>query len=150
MPYYIDNPYNPVDGFNIYQIPCRMADTANFIVVKPVGFFVPNAGIPGVMETLGWNDLELNALFVDKMVEYFKAGCKGLDMNRIYATGISSGGIFCFGLAAARSELFAAVVPQAGQYAISGDFVRPSRVVPIRNLIGASDNVVDPVAANYF
>lgn len=147
MPYYIDNPYNPVGGFNEYQIPCKMADTANFIVVKPVGAFVPDAGIPGVMETLGWNDLELNALFVDKMVEYFKAGCKGLDINRIYATGSSSGGIFCFGLAAVRPELFAAVVPQAGQYAISSNFVQPSRIVPIRNLIGSSDNVVDPAAA---
>lgn len=147
MPYYVDNPYNPVGGFNQYQIPCKIADTANLIVVKPVGLFVPDAGIPGVMETLGWNDVGANALFVDKMVEYFKAGCKGLDMNRIYATGISSGGIFCFGLAAVRSELFAAVVPQAGQYAITGDFVQPTRAVPVLNMVGSYDSAVDPDAA---
>lgn len=141
MPWDPSNPYNPVGGFNEYLPCCKMADTANFIVVKPVGAVVPDAGV------LGWNDTELNALFVDKMVEYFKAGCKGLDMNRIYATGISSGGIFCFGLASLRSELFAAIAPLAGQYSIGSGFVKPSRVVPLLTMMGSYDSAVDPVAA---
>lgn len=141
MPWDPTNPYNPVGGFNEYFTCCKMADTANFIVVKPVGAIVPDAGV------LGWNDTELNALFVDKMVEYFKSGCKGLDLNRIYATGISSGGIFCFGLASLRSELFAAIVPLAGQYSIGSSFVKPSRVVPMLTMVGSYDYTVDPGAA---
>ncbi len=141
MPWDPTNPYNPVGGFNKYLPCCKMADTANFIVVKPVGAVVPEAGV------LGWNDTELNTLFVDKMVDYFKAGCKGLDVNRIYATGISSGGIFCFALASLRSELFAALVPLAGQYSIGSGFVKPSRVVPLLTMVGSYDYTVDPGAA---
>lgn len=141
MPYDVNNPYNPVGGFNEYYIQCKMADTANFIVVKPVGAVVPDAGV------LGWNDAQMNALFVDKMVEYFRSGCKGLDINRIYATGISSGGIFSFAVASIRSELFAAVVPLAGQYSMGSDFVKPSRAVPVLTMVGSLDNAVDPSAA---
>lgn len=147
MPYYIGTGMNPVGGFNEWHPGCKMADTANFILVKPVGAVVPDAGYPGIFETLGWNDQEMNARFVDKMVAYFKAGCKGLDMDRIYTTGVSSGGIFAFGIAALRSELIAASVPVAGQYSIGTGFVMPGRAVPIRNIIGKNEDTVDPVSA---
>lgn len=137
MVYMPDNPYNPVGGFNEYDPFSVIAKTENLIIVHPVGSIVADLGM------FGWNDQELNARFFDKMVAYFKEGCPALDMNKIYVTGTSSGGIFSYGLAELRSEVIAAACPVAAQYSIGENFKKPSKVVPIRTYVGTDDKIVD-------
>lgn len=132
-----NNDRDLLGGFNEYNDFAKLAKTENFIVVKPLGSVVSD------LKVIGWNDEELNAKFFDKMVKYFKAGCPALDMNRIYVTGVSSGGIFSFGLASLRSDVIAASVPVAGQYSMGADFIKPNKAVPIRTYIGSKDPIVD-------
>jgi polyhydroxybutyrate depolymerase len=87
------------------------------IVVYPQG--LPTAGflrdskgtLPGWQHNPGENgDRDLK--FVDAMIETLRTKY-AIDDNRIYATGFSNGGFFCYLLWAERPQTFAAVAPGA-------------------------------------
>jgi polyhydroxybutyrate depolymerase len=87
------------------------------IVVYPQG--LPTQGylgdmrgkLPGWQHSAGENgDRDLK--FVDAMIETLR-GKYSVDADRIYATGFSNGGFFCYLLWAARPQTFAAVAPGA-------------------------------------
>jgi len=80
--------------------------------------------------------------FVDKLIEELLKKHK-IDGNRIYATGLSDGGLFTFKLACDRSEIFAAIAPVAANMA--SDLVsncKPTRAVPIINFVGTEDKFI--------
>jgi polyhydroxybutyrate depolymerase len=63
-----------------------------------------------------------------------------VDPRRVYATGLSNGGMMCYRLAAELSERIAAIAPVAASMAI-GD-PKPGRPVPIMHFHGALDTIV--------
>ncbi|MFP6666126.1 MAG: hypothetical protein VB876_02370, partial [Pirellulales bacterium] len=76
-------------------------------------------GISNARGTTGWNGFEGHRIsntddvgFVIKTVDYLTKGAS-IDPTRIYATGGSSGAIFCFRLAI-ETDLFAAIAPMRG------------------------------------
>lgn len=132
---------DPLLGLSSSQIMCKIADTANYIVVFPAGTVPVINGNPA--NAVNWQSQEEHFPFFDAMVEYFKKHTPYIDANRIYSCGHSSGAIFSFGLAMKRSEIVAAVTPVSGQYALGDDFVKPARVVPVRAFNGMKDDAVN-------
>jgi len=63
-----------------------------------------------------------------------------VDPKRVYATGISNGGMMCYRLAAELSDRIAAVAPVAGTMAI--EKASPKRPVPIIHFHGTADTLV--------
>lgn len=121
----------------------RKADQANFVVVYPEGtgfgpFLTWNAG--GV---LGWfgatqpNDVQFLRSLLDDLESRVN-----VDSRRVFATGLSNGGMMCYRLAAEMSDRIAAIAPIAGTQA--RDFPLPERAVPLVHFHGTRDNFVPP------
>ena len=68
-----------------------------------------------------------------------------VDEKRVYACGMSNGGMMCYRLAAELSDRIAAVAPVAGTIAI--DESKPKRPVPVIHFHGTKDTIVPFEAA---
>ncbi len=62
------------------------------------------------------------------------------DRKRIYATGISNGGMMCYKLAAEMADRIAAIAPISGT--LSFDDPKPKRPVPVLHFHGTEDKLV--------
>lgn len=117
------------------------ADEAGFLAVYPEG--------TGFNPLLTWNvggmSPEWEATRPDD-VAYIRQVLKDLDVvasvdrKRIYATGMSNGGMMCYRLAQEMSERIAAIAPVAGTMTL--EHVRPVRPVPVLHFHGRDDTVV--------
>jgi polyhydroxybutyrate depolymerase len=118
------------------------ADEAGFIVVYPNGtgkgdmFLVWNAG--------GWHgpkaeELPDDVKFVTALLDDL-AKVVIVDPRRIYATGMSNGGMMCYRLAAELSQRIAAIAPVSGTMAV--EKCRPRRPVPVMHFHGTDDKLV--------
>lgn len=76
----------------------------------------------------------INSLLDDLAKKY------NIDQKRIFACGMSNGGMMCYRLAAELSSRIAAVAPVAGTIAI--DESKPSRPVPVMHFHGLKDRIV--------
>jgi polyhydroxybutyrate depolymerase len=100
------------------------ADEAGFIAVYPNG---TGAG-PFLTFNSGGVEWELvkkqpnDVTFVSQLLDDL-ATVVSVDPKRIYATGMSNGGMMCYRLAAELSDRIAAIAPVAGTMAVT----RPSR-----------------------
>ena len=118
------------------------ADRAGFIAVYPNGsglgeaILVWNAGM--VRGKVG-EKLPDDVAFVSKLLDDLESAVK-VDKRRVYATGISNGGMMCYCLAAELSDRIAAIAPVGGTMAI--DTARPKRPVPIIHFHGTADTFV--------
>lgn len=63
-----------------------------------------------------------------------------MDDKRVYACGMSNGGMMCYRLAPELSDRIAAVAPVAGTVAI--DESKPKRPVPVIHIHGSKDGIV--------
>ncbi len=63
-----------------------------------------------------------------------------VDSKRVFATGISNGGMMCYRLAAELSDRIAAIAPVAGAMAI--EEAKPIRPVSVMHFHGKSDSMV--------
>jgi polyhydroxybutyrate depolymerase len=114
------------------------SDEAGFIAVYPNGtgpgmtlFF--NAGsIPGLKKP---DDVA----FVDQLLDDLET-VVNVDKRRVYATGMSNGGMMCYRLAAELSQRIAAIAPVAGT-ATTTDY-HPKRPVPVLHFHGSADTIV--------
>jgi polyhydroxybutyrate depolymerase len=119
----------------------QKADDAGFVAVYPNG-----TGLAGLMLT--WNagrfgggagkkadDVAFIANVLDDL-----ATVVNVDPKRVYATGMSNGGMMCYRLAAELSDRIAAIAPVAGTMAI--DNYNPKRPVPVIHFHGAADKIV--------
>jgi len=118
------------------------ADEAGFIVVYPNGsgkgdiLLVWNAG--------GWHGPNADKLPDD--VKFVKELLNDLpkvvnvDTKRIYATGMSNGGMMCYRLAAELSDRIAAIASVSGTMAI--ERCKPLRPVPVMHFHGTNDKIV--------
>jgi len=66
-----------------------------------------------------------------------------IDPKRIYATGMSNGGIMSHRLACDAADLFAAVAPVAGIVPVADAACRPNRPIPLLQVHGTNDELVD-------
>ena len=116
----------------------KKADEAGFIAVYPSG---TGQGI-----TLTWNagevalkdradDVAFIRALLDDLAKVVKVDCK-----RVYATGMSNGGMMRYRLAAELSDRLAAIAPVGGAMAI--EKAVPERPVPVIHFHGADDKVV--------
>ncbi|HEX3659620.1 MAG TPA: PHB depolymerase family esterase [Pirellulales bacterium] len=116
----------------------RKADKAGFVVVYPEGtgkgpvlFFNPDR-----KPRKGWPD---DVRFTDKLLDDL-ATVVNVDPKRVYATGVSNGGMMCYRLAADLSQRIAAIAPVAGTMTFSE--CKPARPVSIIHFHGTKDQFV--------
>lgn len=119
----------------------RKADDAGFIVVYPSGtgvgpFRTWNAGgISGKLAEGRADDVSFIARLLDDL------NCvTTVDQKRVYACGMSNGGMMCYRLAAELSDRIAAIAPVAGTIAIQES--NPKRPVPVIHFHGTKDTIV--------
>jgi len=118
------------------------ADEAGFLVVYPNG-----SGKGNLM--LVWNSGGLRAphakrlpddvAFVERLLDDL-ATVVHVDPKRVYATGMSNGGMMCYRLAAELSDRIAAIAPVSGTMAV--DSWRPKRPVAVIHFHGTEDKLV--------
>lgn len=117
------------------------SDQAGFIVVYPNGtgfgpFLTWNAG--GVLGPLGESQPD-DVLFLRTLLDDLSMRLN-VDPRRVYATGLSNGGMMCYRLAAEMSDRIAAIAPVAGPQA--REFPLPPRPVSVMHFHGTQDRVV--------
>ena len=119
----------------------RTSDAAGFVAVYPSGtgvgpFRTWNAGgFRGRMNENRPDDVAFIRALLDDL-----AGVLAVDERRIYACGMSNGGMMCYRLAAELSDRIAAIAPVAGTIAIRES--RPTRPVPVIHFHGTKDDIV--------
>jgi polyhydroxybutyrate depolymerase len=120
----------------------QKSDEVSFIAVYPNGtgpanlYLTFNAG--GVSAERAKNrpdDVRFVAELLDDLRKYVN-----VDPRRVYATGLSNGGMMCYRLAAELSDRIAAIAPVAASMAI--DEPKPARPVPIMHFHGDVDTIV--------
>jgi polyhydroxybutyrate depolymerase len=117
------------------------ADKAAFVVVYPNG--------NGVFPLLFWNAGGLrrpmaqgmpdDVDFIRKLIDDLGSVVK-VDSKRVYACGMSNGGMMCYRLAAELSDRIAAIAPVAGTIAIEES--NPKRPVSVIHFHGTKDKIV--------
>lgn len=89
-----------------------IADTANFIIVSPTALLDPDPilGFPTNLWALDWTTPEGQAdkTFLVELLEKLKSEYN-IDLNRIYSTGFSQGGIMSYNFACFNNITFAGV-----------------------------------------
>jgi polyhydroxybutyrate depolymerase len=119
----------------------KKSDEAGFIVVYPSGtgtgpFLTWNAGgFKGKMAEGRADDVAFIGKLLDDLATVVK-----VDEKRVYASGMSNGGMMCYRLAAELSDRIAAIAPVAGTIAI--DESKPKRPVPVIHFHGTKDTFV--------
>ena len=115
----------------------KKSDEAGFIVVYPSGLsLIWNAGgFTGKMAEGKPDDVA----FIGKVLDDLGTVVK-VDEKRVYACGMSNGGMMCYRLAAELSDRIAAIAPVAGTIAIEES--KPKRPVPVIHFHGTKDTFV--------
>jgi polyhydroxybutyrate depolymerase len=121
----------------------QVAEEYGFLVVYPAGTGFPLRWQIGqnFNESDEANDATNDLIFIrdllDTLSEQF---C--LDLNRVYANGLSNGGGMTYLLACEMADRFAAVGTVAGAYVETDEGCRPSRPVPMITFHGTDDQTV--------
>lgn len=118
------------------------ADEAGFIVVYPNGTGKGNVLL--VWNAGGWHGSKAetqpdDVKFVRELLDDLAKVVK-VDSKRIYATGMSNGGMMCYRLAAELSNRIAAIAPVSGTLAV--ERCHPLRPVPVIHFHGTDDKLV--------
>ncbi len=119
----------------------KKSEDSGFIVVYPSGMGVGpfrtwNAGgFSGKMAKGKADDV----VFIGKLLDDLAVVVK-VDEKRVYACGMSNGGMMCYRLAAELSDRIAAIAPVAGTIAIEES--QPKRPVSVIHFHGSKDNIV--------
>jgi polyhydroxybutyrate depolymerase len=119
----------------------KKSEEADFIVVYPSGtgtgpFLTWNAGGFRGKRAEGRAD---DVAFIGKLLDDLGTVVK-VDQKRVYACGMSNGGMMCYRLAAELSDRIAAIAPVAGTITIEES--KPKRPVPVIHFHGSEDNMV--------
>lgn len=117
------------------------SDEAGFLVVYPNGTGVGNLLL--TWNSGGWPEMARNkaddVAFIRKLLDDL-ATVTSVDAKRVYAAGMSNGGMMAYRLAAELSDRIAAVAPVAGTLTI--DEVKLKRPVPVIHFHGTRDGLV--------
>ncbi len=109
----------------------NVADTGGFVVVYPNGI----DGTWNISQTNGTDDVGFISALIDTVDSQYN-----IDLERVYATGMSMGGFMSYRLACELSDRIAAIAPVAGLQAFSP--CNPGRPVPVVHFHGTADDVV--------
>ena len=120
----------------------KKSDEAGFIVVYPYGLgreldrglTFNGGGCCGYAHQRKIDDIG----FVKAMLDDLQSA-GNIDKNRIYATGISNGGIMTYFVASELSDRIAAIAPVAGP--MMTDTCKPKRPVPVMHFHGTGDEL---------
>ncbi len=120
-----------------------VADTGNFIVCYPDGTRIPND--EGFEWNVGYRFSSTTADdvgFVDELIDTLHAKYQ-IDLNRVYATGMSNGGYLAYRLACELPHRIQAVASVTGSI-VPEELMncQPSRAVPVLQVHGTADPVV--------
>jgi len=119
----------------------RKADEAGFIAVYPSGTgFGPlkawnSGGLSGPLAAGKPDDVA----FISSLLDDLETVAK-VDTKRVYACGLSNGGMMCYRLASELSGRIAAIAPVAGTVTVEPS--KPSRPVPVIHFHGTGDTIV--------
>lgn len=118
------------------------ADEHGFIVVYPNGTG-PNTTTL-FWNSGGWDKRVLreptdDVAFIGQVLDDL-ATVANVDSKRVYATGISNGGMMCYRLAADMADRIAAIAPVAGTLCLNQ--CNPTRPVPVLHIHGTEDRLV--------
>ncbi|MCO6457322.1 MAG: prolyl oligopeptidase family serine peptidase [Pirellulaceae bacterium] len=119
----------------------KKADEAGFITVYPngtgAGLFLAwnSGGLSGELAQRQPDDVKFVAALLDKLPTVLN-----VDSKRIYATGMSNGGMMCYRLACELGERIAAIAPVSGTLTVRDP--RPPRPIPIIHFHGTNDRIV--------
>ena len=115
-----------------------VADANHFVVVYPNGVDSAwNVGWVGALDA-GVNDVGFMSLIIDTMSQLY-----GIDLNRVYATGMSNGGFMSHKLACDLGNRIAAIASVAGTFSDSMNTTcNPSRKMPVMQIHGTLDPTV--------
>ena len=126
----------------------KTADAEGFIVVYPNGtgpnpllYTWNSGGFPAILAKSKPDDVAFLAKVLDELESVLN-----VDKKRIYATGVSNGGMMCYRLASELSERIAAIAPVAGTIAV--EKYEPKRPVPVLHIHGTVDLLVPYEGAN--
>ena len=125
----------------------KKSDSEGFIAVYPngtgVGIFQTfnSGGFMGPLADKQPNDVKFIAAVLDDLGKRVK-----VDAKRVYATGLSNGGMMCYRLASEMSERIAAIAPVSGTMGI--DLPRPRRKIPVLHIHGTADRIVPYAGPN--
>ncbi len=119
------------------------SDEAGFIAVYPNGtgkkpFYHWNAG--GEPTPFRSNDAD-DVSYISRVLDDVE-NIINVDQQRVFATGMSNGGMMCYRLADEMSGRIAAIAPVAGTMIIED--ANPSRPVPVIHFQGMDDRLVPP------
>jgi len=116
----------------------KTSDDAGFMAVYPDG--------TGVGPFLTWNSFNRpggkgpdDVAFIGKVLDDL-ATVVNVDAKRVYATGISNGGMMCYKLADELSDRICAIAAIAGQMTMSK--INPKRPVSVMHFHGTDDKIV--------
>lgn len=116
------------------------ADAEGFVAVHAEGYEATwNAGACcGGAQTAGIDDVAFTRLLIDEVERHV---C--IDAKRVFATGLSNGGMISYRLACELSDRIAAVAPVAGTMeSLLSVGCAPTRAVSVMHFHGTGDNIV--------
>ena len=118
------------------------ADTSKFVVVYPNGTGANDINLYfNAFQTHAESKAVDDVAFTSKLLDDLGT-VVNIDTKRIFATGMSNGGMMCYKLAAELSDRIAAIAPVAGTMAIDITTAKPKRAIPIIHFHGTSDHIV--------
>ena len=116
-----------------------IADTANFLLVHPMGTLDPsnqpywNANWGGTIDDIGFTEALLDSLAVTY----------NINMDRVFSTGMSNGGFMSYTLACELGNRFAAIASVTGTMNLNQSTTcNPAHPTPIMEIHGTSDGTV--------
>ena len=118
-----------------------IADTEGFLLVHPEGTTLIgnqfwNVGFPGLSSTI--DDVGFTEALIDELATLY-----AIDLDRVYATGMSNGGFMSFLLACQLSEKIAAVASVTGSMTQDTfDDCNAQHPTPVLQIHGTDDGVV--------
>ena len=116
------------------------SDAAGFIAAYPNGLGIGD----GMLFFNAWSppskdgpadDVAFTAAVIDDL-----STVANVDSKRVFATGMSNGGMMCYRLAAELSDRIAAIAPVSGTVCIPD--AHPKRPVPVAHFHGTADDIV--------
>ncbi len=123
-----------------YSLMNTVADTANFIVVYPDGLSNAwNVGFGLAPYFTGVDDVGFVNALLDTMIANYS-----IDVNAVYATGMSNGGYLSNRLACELPHRIAAIASVTGPMTDSTRaYCNPNRKVPVMHIHGTADPIVN-------
>ncbi len=128
-----------------------LAESEGFIAVYPQGTILPVSGEAHWNSGRGFTDKsDTDDLgFVETLIDHLNAS-RNIDADRVYAIGMSNGGMMSYLLACQLSQRVAAIVSVTGSMTVESATCTASRPVPVMHIHGVEDAVVPFAGGNGF